>query len=331
MTDTTLDPGMLSFYKILSAETPPGSELWPLDQQRATWNAVCARFRAPRPANIEAVDLIANGVPCRVFKPRSTALKPAVIYSHGGGWVLGSPDTHDDICAEMAAGADCVVVLTDYRLAPEHRHPAQLEDSLKVWRWMREQGHLNGISAEHIIAAGDSAGGQMSVALALTLRDLGLPQLKAMALLYPVLGANTETASYIRNANAPCLTRDDMRYYLTSFLGPEGSPAWSDEKAVPLMATSVEGLPPAYITVAGHDPLYDDGVMFHERMLAAAIPSELRREPRLAHSYMRARHHSAVAMEGFQAIVAALRGFAETEKDLISPSGSFSKGEATGW
>ena len=331
MTDTTLDPGMLSFYKILSAETPPGSELWPLDQQRATWNVVCARFRAPRPANIEAVDLIANGVPCRVFKPRSTALKPAVIYSHGGGWVLGSPDTHDDICAEMAAGADCVVVLTDYRLAPEHRHPAQLEDSLKVWRWMREQGHLNGISAEHIIAAGDSAGGQMSVALALTLRDLGLPQLKAMALLYPVLGANTETASYIRNANAPCLTRDDMRYYLTSFLGPEGSPAWSDEKAVPLMATSVEGLPPAYITVAGHDPLYDDGVMFHERLLAAAIPSELRREPQLAHSYMRARHHSAVAMEGFQAIVAALRGFAETEKDLISPSGSFSKGEATGW
>jgi acetyl esterase len=311
MTDS-IDPGMLSFYKILSAQTPPGSEHWPLDRQRAAWNAVCAAFRAPRPENIEVSDTVANGVSVRIFKPKGTTLKPGVIYSHGGGWVLGGPDTHDDICAEMAAGANCVVVLTDYRLAPEHRHPAQLEDSLKVWRWMREQGHLQGIYADHIIAAGDSAGGQMSVALALTLRDLGLPQLHALVLLYPVLGANMETASYIRNANAPCLTRDDMRYYLTSFLGPEGSPAWADEKAVPLMATSLESLPPTYITVAGHDPLYDDGVMFHERLVAAGISSELRREPRLAHSYMRARHHSAVAMEGFQAIVGALRQFAST-------------------
>ena len=318
---TPLDPGMLSFSQTLSTQTPPGSELWSLEQQRATWNAVCARFRAPRPDNVEVTDLIANGVPARIFKPKGTIPKPGIIYSHGGGWVLGGPDTHDDICAEMAAGADCVVVLTDYRLAPEHRHPAQLEDTLKVWRWMRQQGHLHGIHPEHIIAAGDSAGGQMSVALALTLRDLGLPQLHAMALLYPVLGVNMETASYMRNANAPCLTREDMRYYLTSFLGPEGSANWRDEKAVPLMASSVEGLPPAYITVAGHDPLHDDGVMFHEKLRAAGIPSELRREPALAHSYMRARHHSAVAMQGFQAIVGALKGFAEgASSALRAPS-----------
>ena len=321
MTDTTIDPGMLSFYKILSAQTPPGSEHWPLEQQRAAWNTVCAAFRAPRPDDIDVTDTVANGVHIRVFKPKSQTLKPGVIYSHGGGWVLGGPETHDDMCAELASGAECVVVLTDYRLAPEHWHPAQLEDSLKVWRWMREQGHLHGINPDHIIAAGDSAGGQMSVALALTLRDLGLPQVRAMALLYPVLGANMETASYIRNANAPCLTREEMRFFLTSFLGPEGSANWQDEKAVPLMAASVEGLPPAYITVAGHDPLHDDGVMFHERLLAAGIPSELRREPRLAHSYMRARHHSAIAMAGFLAIVEALRGFAEgTSSALRAPS-----------
>jgi acetyl esterase len=119
-----------------------------------------------------------------------------------------------------------------------------------------------------------------------------------------------ETSSYIRNANAPCLSRDEMRFFFSSFLGPEDSPNWQDEKAVPLMATSLEALPPAYITVAGHDPLHDDGVMFHERLLAAGVVSELRDEPALAHSYMRARHHSAVAKEGFQAIVAALRQFA---------------------
>ena len=305
-----LDPGMLQFYKALSDKTPPGAETWPLDQQRTAWNALCAEFRAPRPQGIEVEDLIANGVPCRVFKPKSAGLKAGVIYGHGGGWVLGGPETHDDICAELAAGSGCVVVLMDYRLAPEHPYPAQLEDSLKVWRWMREKGSGHGIDPERIIAAGDSAGGQMSVALALTLRDLGLPQLRAMLLLYPVLGANMETPSYIRNANAPCLTRAEMHHYLTAFLGPEGSPAWRDEKAVPLQAATVEGLPPAYITVAEHDPLCDDGMLFHEKLLSGGIPSTLKREPQLAHSYLRARHHSPPAMQGFREIISALMSFA---------------------
>jgi acetyl esterase len=307
--DTTapLDPGMAQFCKVLGDATPPGSELWPLQQQRDAWNALCRSFRAPRPDSITVADINANGVPCRIFTPKTQGRHAGVIYGHGGGWVLGGPDTHDDMCAEMAAGANCTVVLTDYRLAPEHPHPAQLEDSLKVWRWMREQ---KAIDPNRIIAAGDSAGGQMSVSLALTLRDLGLPQVKATLLIYPVLGANIETPSYIRNANAPGLTRAEMMFYLTAFLGPEGSPAWSDEKALPLLAQTVEGLPPAFITVAGHDPLHDDGVMFHERLLRAGIPSQLRTEPALTHSYMRARHHSPVAMKAFEAIVTALKEFA---------------------
>jgi acetyl esterase len=303
----TIDPGMLAFYKALSAKTPVGSEHWPLDRQRATWNAVCAEFRAPYPESIDVSEVNANGVTCRLFKPKAVRLYPSVIYGHGGGWVLGGPDTHSDMCAELAEAAQCAVLLLDYRLAPENPYPAQLEDSLKAWRWVREKGAVRGMDATRIIAAGDSAGGQMSVALALALRDLGLPPLHGLVLIYPVLGANMETASYIRNANAPCLTRDEMKFFLESFLGPHGSPSWHDEKAVPLLAASLEGLPPAYITVAGHDPLYDDGVMFHERLLAAGIPSTLRREPVLAHSYMRARHHSAPAMEGFKAIAEALR------------------------
>ena len=312
MTDAqqTIDPGMLAFYKALSAKTPAGSEHWPLDKQRATWNAVCAEFRAPYPDGVDISDVNANGVPCRLFKPKAVGSYPSVIYGHGGGWVLGGPDTHSDMCAELAEAAQCAVLLLDYRLAPEHPYPAQLEDSLKAWRWVREKGAAHGMDASRIIAAGDSAGGQMSVALALAVRDLGLPPLHGMVLIYPVLGANMDTASYIRNANAPCLTRDEMNFFLESFLGPQGSLAWRDEKAVPLLAQSLEGLPPACITVAGHDPLYDDGIMFHERLLAAGIPSTLRRETTLAHSYMRARHHSAPAMEGFKAIAEALRKMA---------------------
>jgi acetyl esterase len=304
---TGMDPGMLEFYKVLSARTPPGSESWPLDRQRAEWDALCKEFRVARPDSIEVTDISANGVPVRIFRRKDMPLAPGILYSHGGGWVLGSCETHDDICAEIAAGARCTVILMDYRLAPEHPHPAQLEDSLKVWRWMLAEGSLHGIDRHHIVAAGDSAGGQMSVALALTLREMNLPQLKAMVLIYPVLGTNMRTPSYVRNANAPCLSRAEMAFYLQSFLGPEGHPNWRDEKAVPQLAADLAGLPPAFITVAGHDPLHDDGALFCNRLKAAGVPCDLREEPLLAHSYMRARHHSPVAMEGFRAILAALR------------------------
>lgn len=307
----TIDPGMLAFYKALSARTPVGSEHWPLDRQRATWNAVCAEFRAPYPDSVDVIDVNANGVACRLFKPAKAGAFPSVIYGHGGGWVLGGPETHGDMCAELAMLSQCAVLLIDYRLAPEHPYPAQLEDSLKAWRWLREKGAGHGMDASRIIAAGDSAGGQMSVALALAVHELGLPPLHGMVLIYPVLGANMNTPSYIRNANAPCLTRDEMKFFLESFLGAPGSPSWRDEKAVPLIARSLEGLPPAFITVAGHDPLYDDGVLFHEKLVAEGVPSALRREPVLAHSYMRARHHSAPAMAGFRAIAEALREMAQ--------------------
>ena len=302
-----IDPGMLSFYQELLAKTPLGSDQWPLDRQRAAWNDLCKQFRAPRPENLIVSDLETDGVKFRLFTPKTKTPKPGVLYFHGGGWVLGGPETHDDMCAEMAAGADCAVALVDYRLAPEHRHPAQLEDSLKVWRWMRDQGAAHHIDERNILAAGDSAGGQMSVALALTLKEQGFPQLKGLVLVYPVLGNDINTPSYIRNAHAPCLTRDEMKFYLDSFLGPQPGRNWNDEKAVPNLAKELLGLPPTFIAVAAHDPLYDDGIIFAAKLKAAGIPCELREEPELAHSYMRARNVSAPAKKGFDAIVKALR------------------------
>lgn len=306
----SLDSGMRHFYKKLTEATPPGAESWPLDQQRAAWNALCQSFQAPHPPGLVVSDITCNGVPCRLYKQEGSAVSPAVIYGHGGGWVLGGPATHDDMCAELCAATGAAVLLMDYRLAPEHPFPAQLEDSLKVWRWLREQGRGHGLDPENIIAAGDSAGGQMSVALAMALHELGLPQLQGLVLIYPVLGANMNTPSYLRNANAPCLTRDEMRFYLESFLGPEGGPAWRDPKAAPNLAGDVSYLPPSYITVAAHDPLRDDGVIFADRLKQAGVPVALREEPVLAHSYMRARHHSAPAMEGFKAIAQALQALA---------------------
>ena len=177
-----------------------------MPEQRKAWDDVCRMFRAPRPQRLLVEDIDVDGVHVRVFRPPGEAPKPAVIYFHGGGWVLGSCETHDDMCAEMAMGADVVVVLVDYRLAPEHPHPAQLEDSLKVLELDARAGPGLGIDPARIVGAGDSAGGQMTVGLALWLRDHGAPQLRGQVLIYPVLGADVNTPSYIRNADAPCLT-----------------------------------------------------------------------------------------------------------------------------
>lgn len=307
----SLDAGMRHFYGKLTEATPPGAESWPLERQRAAWNALCQSFQAPRPAGISISDILCNGVPCRFYRPEgATGLLPGVIYGHGGGWVLGGPATHDDMCAELSAATGTAVLLMDYRLAPEHPFPAQLEDSLKVWRWAREQGRSHGIDPDNLIAAGDSAGGQMSVALAMALQELSLPQLQGLVLIYPVLGTDMNTPSYLRNAHAPCLARDEMRFYLESFLGPEGGPSWRDPKAAPNLAGDVTYLPPSYITVAAHDPLRDDGVIFARKLEQAGVAVVLREEPVLAHSYMRARHHSAPAMKGFLAIAAALKAMA---------------------
>ncbi len=305
-----LDPGMKAFADALAARTPPEAHDWPLERQRREWNALCQEYRAAYPPNIDVTDIVAHGVPTRIFKPKGEKKRAGVIYGHGGGWVLGGPETHSDMCAEMAAGADCVVALFDYRLAPEHPYPAQLEDSLKVWRWMLGEGHSFGIDRTRIIAAGDSAGGQMSVALAMTLREMSLPQVNGLVLIYPVLGCDMATPSYVKNAHAASLSRDEMGFYLDSFLGPRGSANWRDGKACPNLALDVSGLPPTFITVAGHDPLHDDGVIFHDKLRRAQVPCALRQEPALGHSYMRARHHSPVAMDGFRAIVAAIKDMA---------------------
>jgi acetyl esterase len=305
---------MLSFYEALHKMSPPEVVELPLPEQRRAWDEVCRCFRAPRPDGISVSDITVSvdtkALKLRVYRPTADGPLPGVLYFHGGGWVLGSLETHDDICAELAELSRTVVVAVDFRLAPEHRHPAQLEDALAALAWMRGSGNRYGIDPKRILAAGDSAGGQMSAALALWLRDHGEEQLGGQILVYPVLGTDFTSTSYVRNAQAPCLTLSEMLFFWESFLGPRGSPGWSDKYAVPLLETDFRGLPPAFLTAAAHDPLYDDAVLYAAKLQAAGVPAVLRREPALAHSYMRARHVSEPARAGFAAIAEAVKTLA---------------------
>ncbi len=317
-----IDEGMLRFYEDLSLASPPEAVEWPLDRQRRSWEEVCKAFRAPRPAGIRSLDLTVTRdrrqIPVRVYRPLREAMQPAVLYMHGGGWVLGSLETHDDMCAEIAEGAGVTLVAVDYRLAPEHPHPAQLNDNIAVIEWMRGEGAAFGIDGGRIVAAGDSAGGQMAASLGMFLRDQSLPQLAGQVLIYPVLGTDLATGSYLRNAHAPCLTREEMIYYWNAVLGPPDNPNWSDKYIIPLLERDYRGLPPAFIAAAGHDPLFDDAVIYAERLQQAGVAARFRSEPALAHSYMRARHVSEPARAGFRAIVAAVRGFAHPRSPPFS-------------
>ena len=283
---------------------------WSLARQRQAWEAQCRQARARRPERLMVEDLDVDGLHLRIFRPPGEDPKPGVLHAHGGGWTMGSCETHDDLCAEIADAADVVVVCFDYRLAPEHPHPAQVEDALAVLDWMRSSGRAIGIDPTHVIASGDSAGGQIAAGLALALKRDGAAPLRGLVLINPALGADTETPSYSRHATSPTLSREEMKACLDAFLGPEGSAARQDPLAVPNVAADVSGLPPSFITVAGHDPLHDDGVIFAGKLEAAGVPVVLREEATLSHSYWRARHHSRAAMAGMTAIVEAVRHLA---------------------
>lgn len=283
---------------------------WPLARQRAAWEAQCRTERARRPERLMVEDLEVAGIHLRVYRPPGEDPKPGLLYAHGGGWTMGSCETHDDLCAELADQADVVVVCFDYRLAPEHPHPAQVEDALTVLDWMRSSGRAIGIDPTHVLGAGDSAGGQVAAGVALALKRDGGRPLRGLVLINPAIGADTETQSYRDQANSPALNREEMIDCLAALLGPKGSANWSDPTGVPNAAQDVAGLPSTFITVAGHDPLHDDGVIFAAKLAAAGVPVHLREEPALAHSYWRLRHHSKAAMAGFQAIAAAVRHLA---------------------
>lgn len=310
MMNQPFDEECRAHLEALAKEAEPIDPAWPLARQRAVWTAQRRQSAARRSDRLMVEDIHVDGLHLRLYRPPGEDPKPGLLFAHGGGWVMGNCDTHDDLAAELADGADVVVASLDYRLAPEHPHPAQVEDALAALDWMRSAGRAVGIDPTHVIAAGDSAGAQVAAGTALALKRDGGRQLRGLVLINPALGDDTNTPSYLAQSESPSLSRAQMVDYLSAQLGPLGSAARQDPCGVPNRAADVSGLPACFITVAGHDPLHDDGVIFARKLKAAGVPVMLREEPALTHSYWRSRHHSRVARDGFAAIVAAIRHLA---------------------
>jgi acetyl esterase len=224
-----------------------------------------------------------GAIPLRVYAPSAGRALPGIVYFHGGGFVIGSLDSHDGTCRALANASGCSVVSVDYRLAPEHRFPAAPEDCYAALRFVAERGAELGIDPRRLALAGDSAGGNLAAVTALLARERRGPDLRFQLLIYPVADHRFDTASYRDNAEGYFLTAAMMRWFWGHYL--ERPEQGDDPLASPLRAKDLAGLPPAQVITAEYDPLRDEGEAYAARLREAGVATELLRYPGQIHGF----------------------------------------------
>ena len=299
---TIIDAETWAFVRATESWYPPEAASFTIAEQRAVYDRMCRAFDAPHPPGVTTADRPFGGVPCRLYTPPAD---PAgtVLYLHGGGLVVGGLHSHDAICAEICGATGLRVVSVDYRLCPEHPHPAAFDDTLSALRAVR-----SGFTGS-LVLAGDSAGGNLAAAAAHATRSEGLG-IAGQVLIYPGLGGDRSRGSYLTHAHAPMLTRADVEFY-AGIRYPGGIERTApDPTASPLDDTDYTGLPPTFVTVAQCDPLADDGRVYAARIAAAGGRAQVIEEPGLVHAWLRARHSAGRARAGFGRITTALSALA---------------------
>lgn len=294
------EQGIIAFLELCSSFYPADAVDASIDQQRQWYDALCAHFDRPLPEGMAIENLmIEERIPIRRYRPDRVITRTILFYIHGGGFVVGSLDSHHAICAEVAERAGAELVSVDYRLAPEHVWPVQHDDCFAVLQHLlADQGQ--------VVLIGDSAGGNLAAGLAIRARNQGLKGVAGQVLIYPALGGDLVSGSYDEMGHAPGLTTADVAYYRAVLQAPGESPI-----AHPLKEADFGGLPPAFISVAHFDPLRDDGRTYAARLAEAGVEVWFREEPQMVHAWLRARHMSEGALTGFEAICAAVARFAQ--------------------
>jgi len=293
------DKEILDFIARTESFYPADANLATAEENRRLYDAMCVEFRQPRPTSVAVEDRQISHVPIRIYRPEgspkeSDAQHPEILYAHGGGFVVGGLDSHDDICAEIAARCGLVLTSFYYRLAPEYPFPAQLDDMAIVFDDMQRRNH-------RIITMGDSAGGHLCAGLALRLRRQSNVMPQAQILIYPGLGGDMSLPSYKQNAEAPLLRTKDLAAYRAA-VGQEILDAVQREESAPLSASDFSSLPPTYVFSADIDPLRDDGRVYVERLQEAGVKAEWRNDAQLVHGYLRGRLMSRRIACAFDAI-----------------------------
>ncbi|TIT61589.1 MAG: alpha/beta hydrolase [Mesorhizobium sp.] len=303
---------MTDYAKLIDAETwafiertnsyyPPDTIDYTIARQRAIYDRMCREFFAGYPEGVTTETTViatpARDVPIRIYRNATPDDAAMVVYIHGGGFILGGLDSHDDVCAELCGRTGHEVVSVDYRLAPEHLHPAAFDDAMSAFEWAARTYD------RPVVLCGDSAGGNLCAAVAHATRG-HVKKPIGQVLIYPGLGGDRLRGSYVRHAEAPMLTVRDLEFYKHIRTG--GVDQTGDITLSPLADADFANLPPTVLITAECDPLSSDGEAYRDRIVAAGGRATWFEEPGLVHGYLRARHSVGRARASFTRIVDAV-------------------------
>ena len=248
----------------------------------------------------------AGPIGARAYRPQGASPLPAVVYLHGGGWVVGDLDTHDATTSALAARSGCVVVSIDYRLAPEFPFPAGLEDCYDALAFVAEHGDELGIDPKRVAVAGDSAGANLAAALCLLARERGGPSIAFQLLVYPATDHFGEWPSYEELGDGRHGLSLELMHWFSALYLPDRADA-ADWRASPVRATDLGGLPPALVLTAEYDPLRDEGEAYAAGLARAGVATTVHRYPAAVHGFF-ALGDTDVRRAGIDEAAAALRG-----------------------
>ena len=281
-----LAPHVQAFLDMLAEAGAPPLHTLPVETVRQIVIEHSASRGGPEPVHSvsdRAVPGPGGDLPVRVYRPREGEALPVLVYFHGGGWVAGNLDTHDGTCRALANRVPCVVVAVDYRLAPEHKFPAAVEDAHAALRWVA--GHAGAIGGDprRVAVGGDSAGGNLATVVARRWRDSGGTPLVFQLLVYPATDSRMHSASFVEHGDGCFLTREGMRWFWAHYLNSDAD--GQSPEASPIRAGDLSGLPPALVITAEFDPLRDEGEAYAERLRQAGVPAVTSRYDGMIHTF----------------------------------------------
>lgn len=285
-----LDPAAQSFLDALAAQGGPAIYELSVPDARGVLTGAQSGPVMKLPAEIEdrTIPVGPSGqVSIRIVRPHGNQdVLPAVLYYHGGGWVLGDKDTHDRLVREIANGANVAVVFVNYTPSPEARYPVAIEEAYGALRWVAENGPSLKIDSSRLAVAGDSVGGNMAIAVSLLAKERGGPDLRYQVLFYPVTDANFDTVSYHQFEEGYFLTREAMKWFWNHY-----APEEADREKItasPLRASvdQLRGLPPALVITGEADVLRDEGEAYARKLIAAGVPVTATRYLGIIHDFV---------------------------------------------
>jgi len=302
-----IDPEITAFLDKSTSAYPENVLELSMHEHRECYRVLCEMFQAPIPKEITKQDSFITGrdghaIPIRYYYPEDNNSETLIMYLHGGGFVVGNLESHDSICAEIAHKTKINLISIDYRLAPEHLHPAQIEDT---------QDAFLTLDTGRTIIAGDSAGGTLAAALCIAQQNTDRQPIGQL-LIYPYLGGmHLNLDSHQEGSDAPAMTSQDVEDFISLWCG--GKPNWKDSTFAPILHTDLSGLPPCIALAAEVDPIRDDALVYVEKLTSAGSKAKAILDKGLPHGHLRARHSSKKAKRSFENLCQSLLQLTEQE------------------